>query len=145
MVAHVSPEAHILMISNPVNLTIPIVSTVFEKAGIYNPRQIFGVTTLDIVHAAHFVSGIVGMNPVDTPITIIGGHSGATIVPLLSQSSFRKGISREVYSKVVNHIQYGSDKVIKAKDNARSATLSWLTLVPSSQMLCSMVWWVRKV
>jgi malate/lactate dehydrogenase len=50
------------------------------------------VTTLDVVRAARLVSGIVGMNPVDTPITIIGGYSGSTIVPLLSQLTFGKGI-----------------------------------------------------
>jgi malate dehydrogenase len=64
------------------------------------------------------------MNPVDTPITVIGGHSGATIVPLLSQSSFGKGITGEAYNKVVNRIQYGGDEVVQAKDGAGSATLS---------------------
>jgi len=123
-VARTSPEAHVLVISNPVNSTVPIVSAVFEKAGVYDPRRIFGVTTLDVVRAARFVSGIVGTNPVDTPITVIGGHSGATIVPLLSQSSFGKGISGEAYNKVVNRIQYGGDEVVKAKDGAGSATLS---------------------
>ena len=123
-VARVSPDAHVLVISNPVNSTVPIVSAVFEKAGVYDPRRIFGVTTLDVVRAARFVSGIVGTNPVDTPITVIGGHSGATIVPLLSQSSSGKGISGEAYNKVVNRIQYGGDEVVKAKDGAGSATLS---------------------
>jgi len=112
------------VISNPVNSTVPIVSSVFEKAGVYDPRRIFGVTTLDVVRAARFVSGIVGTNPVDTPITVIGGHSGATIVPLLSQSPFGKGISGEAYKKVVNRIQYGGDEVVQAKDGAGSATLS---------------------
>ena len=82
------------------------------------------MTTLDVVRAARFVSGIGGTNPVDTPITVIGGHSGATIVPLLSQSSVGKGISGEAYNKVVNRIQYGGDEVVKAKDGAGSATLS---------------------
>jgi malate dehydrogenase len=123
-IARVSPEAHVLVISNPVNSTVPIVSSVFEKAGVYDPRRIFGVTTLDVVRAARFVSGIVGTNPVDTPITVIGGHSGATIVPLLSQSPFGKGISGEAYEKVVKRIQYGGDEVVQAKDGAGSATLS---------------------
>ena len=61
------------------------------------------MTTLDVVRTARFVSGIAGTNPVNTPITVVGGHSGATIVPLLSQSSPGKGISEETYSKVVNH------------------------------------------
>jgi malate dehydrogenase len=112
------------VISNPVNSTVPIVSSVFEKASVYDPRRIFSVTTLDVVRAARFISGIAGTNPVDTPITVVGGHSGATIVPLLSQSSPGKGISGETYSKVVNRIQYGGDEGVKVKDDTGSATLS---------------------
>jgi malate dehydrogenase len=123
-VARVSPEAHILVISNPVNSTVPIVSAVLEKAGVYNPRRVFGVTTLDVVRASRFVSGLAGTHPVDTPITVIGGHSGATIVPLLSQSPYGKAISGEAYAAVVNRIQFGGDEVVKAKDGAGSATLS---------------------
>ncbi|KAG1737346.1 Lactate/malate dehydrogenase, partial [Suillus occidentalis] len=33
----VSPTVHILVISNPVNTTIPIVASTLQKAGIYNP------------------------------------------------------------------------------------------------------------
>jgi len=80
---------------------------------------------LDVVRAARFVSGIMGTNPVDTPITVIGGYSGAAIVPLLSQSSFGKDISGEAYNKVVNRILYDGDEVVKARDGAGSATLRW--------------------
>lgn len=57
-------------------------------------------------------------------MTVIGGHSGATIVPLLSQSSYGKAVKGEVYDKLVNRIQFGGDEVVKAKDGAGSATLS---------------------
>ena len=67
---------------------------------------------------------IVKADPADTPVTVIGGHSGATIVPLLSQSPYGKTISGEKYEKLVHRIQYGGDEVVKAKDGAGSATLS---------------------
>ena len=57
-------------------------------------------------------------------MTVIGGHSGVTIVPLLSQSSYGKAITGEKYEKLVHRIQYGGDEVVKAKDGAGSATLS---------------------
>lgn len=57
-------------------------------------------------------------------MTVIGGHSGATIVPLLSQSSYGKAITGEAYEKIVQRIQFGGDEVVKAKDGAGSATLS---------------------
>jgi malate dehydrogenase len=55
---------------------------------------------------------------------VIGGHSGATIVPLLSQSSYGKAVTGEAYQKIVHRIQFGGDEVVKAKDGAGSATLS---------------------
>ncbi len=33
------PDAHLLIIANPVNSTVPIVSEVFKKMGVYNPRR----------------------------------------------------------------------------------------------------------
>ncbi|KAI6099028.1 malate dehydrogenase [Pisolithus sp. B1] len=123
-IGRVSPKAHILVISNPVNSTVPIVASTLAKAGVYDPKRVFGVTTLDVVRAARFTASIAGVHPDATPITVVGGHSGATIVPLLSQSAHGKGIKGEVYDKLVYRIQYGGDEVVKAKDGAGSATLS---------------------
>lgn len=50
--------------------------------------SLFGVTTLDVVRAATFVSSVVG-KPKDAnkySVPVVGGHSGHTIVPLLTQS-----------------------------------------------------------
>ena len=123
-IGRVAPTAHVLVISNPVNSTVPIVASTLAKAGVYNPSRVFGVTTLDVVRAARFTAGIAGVQPNDTPITVIGGHSGTTIVPLLSQSTYGKDIKGEEYDKLVYRIQFGGDEVVKAKDGAGSATLS---------------------
>lgn len=123
-IARVSPKAHVLVISNPVNSTVPIVSAVLEKAGVYDPAHVFGVTTLDVVRAQRFLAGIAGADPKQVPVTVVGGHSGATIVPLLSQSQHGKGVTGEAYKKLVHRIQFGGDEVVQAKDGAGSATLS---------------------
>jgi malate dehydrogenase len=123
-VARVSPTAIILVISNPVNSTVPIVAATLEKAGVFDPAHVFGVTTLDVVRATRFLAGIASAPPTDTPVAVIGGHSGATIVPLLSQSKYGKAVTGEVYEKLVHRIQFGGDEVVKAKDGAGSATLS---------------------
>ncbi|KAI0773631.1 malate dehydrogenase [Fomes fomentarius] len=123
-IARVSPKAHVLVISNPVNSTVPIISAVLEKAGVYDPAHVFGVTTLDVVRAQRFLAGIAGADPKQVPVTVVGGHSGATIVPLLSQTQHGKGITGEAYKKLVHRIQFGGDEVVLAKDGAGSATLS---------------------
>lgn len=106
------------------NSTVPIVASVLEKAGVFDPRRVFGVTTLDVVRAAKFISSAAGVSPAESPITVVGGHSGVTIVPLLSQSAYGKALVGETYEKLVHRIQFGGDEVVKAKDGAGSATLS---------------------
>jgi len=123
-VARVAPTALICVISNPVNSTVPIVAATLEKAEVFDPKRLFGVTTLDVVRAARFLSGISDVPPSETAVTVIGGHSGATIVPLLSQTAHGKVVKGEAYEKIVHRIQYGGDEVVKAKDGAGSATLS---------------------
>jgi len=118
-----APDANILVISNPVNSTVPIVAEIFKSKGVYNPKRLFGVTTLDVVRASRFVSQIKGTDPADEKIVVVGGHSGVTIVPLLSQSK-HPDISGEKLDALVNRIQFGGDEVVKAKDGAGSATLS---------------------
>ena len=53
-IARVAPTAAILIISNPVNATVPIAAEVLKKLGVFNPRKLFGVTTLDSVRAETF-------------------------------------------------------------------------------------------
>lgn len=38
------------------NSTVPIASEVFKEAGCYDPKHIFGVTTLDVVRANTFTA-----------------------------------------------------------------------------------------
>ena len=123
-IGRVAPKAHILVISNPVNSTVPIVAATLEKAGVFDPRRLFGVTTLDVVRAARFLAGVKGAKPSETVVTVVGGHSGPTIVPLLSQTNLGKDVAGETYDKLVYRIQFGGDEVVKAKDGAGSATLS---------------------
>ncbi|KAL9023869.1 MAG: hypothetical protein Q9196_006918, partial [Gyalolechia fulgens] len=86
-VAETCPKAFILVISNPVNSTVPIAAEVMKKAGVFDPKRLFGVTTLDVVRAETFVQDITGeKDPSKTVIPVIGGHSGETIVPLFSQA-----------------------------------------------------------
>lgn len=118
-----APNANILIISNPVNSTVPIVAEVFKSKGVYNPKKLFGVTTLDVLRASRFVSEVSGSNPVNEKITVVGGHSGITIVPLLSQSNY-KDLDTETRDALIHRIQFGGDEVVKAKDGAGSATLS---------------------
>jgi len=123
--AEVAPKAFILVISNPVNSTVPISAEVLKAKGVFNAQRLFGVTTLDIVRAETFVAEIAGKsNPQELTVPVIGGHSGETIVPLFSKVTPSVTIPDEKYDALVNRVQFGGDEVVKAKDGLGSATLS---------------------
>lgn len=55
-IAKVAPTAFVLIISNPVNSTVPVAAEVFKKAGTFDPKKLFGVTELDTTRARTFIS-----------------------------------------------------------------------------------------
>lgn len=73
------------IISNPVNSTVPIAVEVLKAAGVYDPKKVIGVTTLDVVRSNTFVAEAKGLDLKDVDVPVIGGHAGTTILPLLSQ------------------------------------------------------------
>jgi malate dehydrogenase len=85
-IAKTCPNAFVLIITNPVNSTLPIAVETLKKHNVFNPAKVFGVTTLDVVRASTFVQQALDLpDPKALKIPVVGGHSGATILPLLSQ------------------------------------------------------------
>ena len=87
--ADTCPKALIGIITNPVNTTVAIAASILKQKGVYDPARLFGITTLDIIRSNTFVAEVNGVNPEDVNVPVIGGHSGITILPLLSQSGFQ--------------------------------------------------------
>ncbi|KAJ2303320.1 hypothetical protein IWW55_002990 [Coemansia sp. RSA 2706] len=124
-IADNSPRAFIAVISNPVNSTVPIAAEVLKAKGVFDPQRLFGVTTLDVVRASRFVRDLrPSADAAALRVPVIGGHSGNTIVPLLSLASTPVDLSAEETKELTHRIQFGGDEVVKAKDGAGSATLS---------------------
>ena len=121
--AQYCPDAMLGVISNPVNSTVPIAAETLKKAGVYNPKKLAGVTTLDVCRANTFVAENQGMDVAGMDVPVIGGHAGITILPLLSQvpGATFSDADREALTV---RIQFGGDEVVKAKAGAGSATLS---------------------
>jgi len=133
-VADVCPEAKVCIISNPVNSTVPVFVGTLIKKGISAEKahkHVFGVSTLDIVRSNTFISEALGMDVNQlADVTVVGGHSGVTIVPLLSQIKSKSGenlsskLTAEKIEQLTNRIQNAGTEVVKAKAGAGSATLS---------------------
>ncbi|PIA55221.1 hypothetical protein AQUCO_00800149v1 [Aquilegia coerulea] len=123
-VAKCCPRAIVGLISNPVNSTVPIAAEVFKKAGTFDPKKLLGVTTLDVVRANTFVAEVLGIDPREVNVPVVGGHAGVTILPLLSQVKPPCSFTPEEINYLTDRIQNGGTEVVEAKAGAGSATLS---------------------
>lgn len=135
-VAKVCPNACVGIITNPVNTVVPIAAAVLKKAGVYNKNKLFGITSLDVLRTQTFVADLVGKSPLDIKASVIGGHSGVTILPLLSQI---EGVSltAEQIDSLTTRIQNAGTEVVEAKAGGGSATLSMGQA--ASRFTCSLV------
>lgn len=146
------PNACVAIITNPVNTCVPIAAEVLKKVinnkftlnskiiecnfsfffflpllsqcGKYDPKRLFGVSTLDIVRARAFIGEAIGENPQNVDIPVIGGHSGVTIIPVISQCKPKVNVSQDKIQALTTRIQEAGTEVVKAKAGAGSATLS---------------------
>lgn len=138
-IARTCPTAFVLIITNPVNSTLPIAVETLKKAGVYNPAKVFGVTTLDVVRGSTFVAqALSDPDPKKFKVPVVGGHSGATILPLLSQAkpavtltdeqrdaiTYRKVLVLYLHFTLTSRagVQFGGDEIVQAKAGAGSAT-----------------------
>ncbi|MFU0870808.1 malate dehydrogenase [Kluyvera sichuanensis] len=122
-IAKTAPNACIGIITNPVNTTVAIAAEVLKKAGVYDKNKLFGVTTLDIIRSNTFVAELKGKKCGDVEVPVIGGHSGVTILPLLSQIPGVSFSEQEV-NDLTKRIQNAGTEVVEAKAGGGSATLS---------------------
>ncbi|GJV16411.1 malate dehydrogenase, mitochondrial [Tanacetum coccineum] len=140
-IAKYCPHALVNVISNPVNSTVPIASEVFKKAGIYDERRLFGVTTLDVVRAKTFYAGKAKVGDAGISggsinsykgthsftsinVPVVGGHAGITILPLFSRATPKANLSDEEITALTKRTQDGGTEVVEAKAGKGSATLS---------------------
>ncbi|ASX26430.1 malate dehydrogenase [Candidatus Williamhamiltonella defendens] len=122
-IAHTCPKALVGIITNPVNSTVVISAETFKKAGVYNKNKLFGITTLDIIRARSFVAKLKNKVSENIKVPVIGGHSGVTILPLLSQIPDISLTESEIKT-LTQSIQNAGTEVVKAKEGGGSATLS---------------------
>ena len=121
--AHSCPNACFCLITNPLNSLVPLAATVLKQAGVYNPRKLFGVTSLDIIRAESILSQYLQRDIMPGEIQVIGGHSGQTIQPLISRVSGHDLDESEIRS-LTQQIQDCGTTVVKAKAGYGSATLA---------------------
>uniref|UniRef100_A0A1B6K9S9 Malate dehydrogenase n=1 Tax=Graphocephala atropunctata TaxID=36148 RepID=A0A1B6K9S9_9HEMI len=123
-VAEAAPKSIIGVITNPINSTLPIAAEVMKKAGVFDPKKLIGITTLDIIRSKTFIAEAKGLDPKDINIPVIGGHAGTTIIPLVSRATPAVTFPQDQLEALISKIQEAGTEVVKAKAGAGSATLA---------------------
>ncbi|XP_017476015.1 PREDICTED: malate dehydrogenase, mitochondrial-like [Rhagoletis zephyria] len=120
------PKALFGIITNPVNSCVPAAAEILKQKNSFDPKRLFGITTLDEVRARTFIGQILDVEPCKVNIPVIGGHSGETIIPVIAQCKPPLKLDKEQRAKLIKQIQEAGADVITAKsqDGGTSATLS---------------------
>lgn len=82
------------------------------------------MTSLDIVRANKFVHEITRKPLDEINIPVVGGHAGATILPLFSQDPVGNTIDKSKIPDLDKRVQDAGTEVVNAKNGKGSATLS---------------------
>ena len=122
-IAEYCPDAFIAIVTNPVNSMVPVAMKTLQRAGVYNAQKLCGVTMLDVIRARTMLGHELDKAPENISIKVIGGHSGITILPLLSQVPGNT-LTEEENKNLREKIQNAGTSVVQAKSGAGSATLA---------------------
>jgi len=122
-IAQHCPKAWIALITNPVNSTVPVAAEILKKHNVYNPKRLFGVSTLDIVRAQTFIAELKSVDAAKVNVDVIGGHSPETMIPVLSKVE-GMNFSEEEAKSITLKVKEAGTVIVNAKDGAGSATLS---------------------
>jgi malate dehydrogenase len=117
------PAAVLGLITSSVNSVVPAMCELYTKAGL-DPRKICGVTSLDAVRANKFLHEATGKPMEKIDVTVVGGHAGATVLPLFSQVPAAKSLTHEQLAALDKRVQDAGADVMTAKGGAGRASLS---------------------
>lgn len=109
------PNAFLAVITEPLNMIVPIMARVLKEEDAYDPKRLFGVTTLDVVRAKTYFAQTINADPIQVSVPVIGGHTPDTMLTIISRSFpvFNRGLyERET---LLNRIQNAEHELAMAK------------------------------
>ncbi|XP_014616232.1 PREDICTED: malate dehydrogenase, mitochondrial-like [Polistes canadensis] len=108
------PRAMLAIAMYPVNSLVPVAVEMYKKAGIYECKRLFGVTTLDCVRANSLAAEMTGIAPECVVVPVIGGCCPCTRIPLFSQMTPRVNLSMQEMKNLTNSVRKADEDVLKA-------------------------------
>lgn len=123
-IAKSSPNAFVVLFTDPINSLIPVVCKTMEKVGKYDPNKIFGVCSLNSLRSRTFLSDLKDLNPMEVHVPVVGGHSTKTIVPLFSRVIPTIKLSDQETLNLTNQVRQAGTNVVELKHGMGASQLS---------------------
>lgn len=83
---HAPPNAFFGVTTSPLNFIIAVTAEALKSVNAYNPRLLFGMTSVNTARARCYYTRETGWRP-GKALTVVGGQSGLTIVPIFSHAT----------------------------------------------------------
>ncbi|TVU37751.1 hypothetical protein EJB05_11084, partial [Eragrostis curvula] len=114
---HAPPGALVHVVTQPVDAVVPVAAEALKRKGAYDPRRLFGVTTLAVVRANALVAARKGLPLADVDVPVVGGHAGATALPLLSKARPKAAaaFTDEEAEELTARVRNAGTEVVEAK------------------------------
>jgi len=119
-----NPSALYCIVTNPINSTVPLFCEMFKKAGVLDERKIMGISNLGMMRANYYIAKEKGWDPASVSCPVIGGHSGVTIIPVVSQCKPPPNFPKETVNLVTHEVREAGSEIVEAKHGHGTVTLS---------------------
>lgn len=117
-IAKITPFPFIGILTEPINVLVPMAAELMRNHGEYDPKKLFGIAAIDHLRAQSLYALENNLNPRNCIVPVIGGRSGKTAIPLVSQAKPACPMNEKA-------IQEFTSKVRKCDENIMDAKKGW--------------------
>ncbi|XP_063823811.1 malate dehydrogenase-like [Ostrinia nubilalis] len=122
-IAKINPFPFVGILTEPINILVPMSAEIMRNHGDYDPKKLFGIATIDHLRAQSLYALENNLNPRNCMVPVIGGRSGKTAIPLISQAKPACPMNEKTIQEFTSRIRKCDENIMDAK-KGWSSTLS---------------------
>jgi NAD-dependent malate dehydrogenase len=124
------------ILTEPVNVLVPMAAEIMRNHGEYDPRRLFGITTIDHLRAQTMYALENKLPLRNCLVPVIGGRSGKTAIPLISQAKPYCDMDDKVIQEFVTKFRKCDENILEAKKGwASTLSVAYGTLMFTRSVL----------
>lgn len=114
-IALLQPMPFVGILVEPINSLVPIAAEIIRSHGNYDPKKLFGITTIDALRAQTLYAAERNLSPSDCVVPVIGGHSNRTMIPLLTHAKPTCEMTEKSIHEFTSKIRRAEEYVVEEK------------------------------